>query len=97
MIPAWRKPGGEQSSAGGKYTQYVSLYLGPWAFYQLPIKGMPGEVCGCVQHNFHLPGVEALAAQESEVPSAQRTCRQEPGELLVNGFAVCNFYFKRSI
>lgn len=64
-------------------TPSVSLYLGPWAFYQLPIKGMLGEVCGCMQHNFHLPRVEALAAQESEVPSAQRTCRQEPGELLV--------------
>lgn len=51
---------------------------------------MPGEV----QPNFHLPGVEALVAQESEVPSAQRTCGQEPGELLVTALQFTTFISK---
>lgn len=36
-----------------------------------------------MQHDFHFPKVEPLAAQESDIPGAQRTCRQESGELPV--------------
>lgn len=35
--------------------------------------------CGYRQHELHLPGAEAVAAQENRTAGAQRTCRQEPG------------------
>lgn len=73
----------------------VSLYFWPWVFYQLPIKGMLGAVCGYMQHDFHLPKVKALAAQESEVPGAQRTCSQESGGLSITVLQLLPLLFQK--
>lgn len=50
---------------------------------------------GYRRHDFHLPKVKATRNSGSEVPRAQRTCRQESGGLPVTVCSHYNFYFKR--
>lgn len=64
-------------------------------FTNCQLRGCRERRVGYRQHDFHLPKVKATRNSGSEVPRAQRTCRQESGGLPVTVCRRYNFYFER--
>lgn len=72
----------------------VSLYFWPWVFYQLPIKGMLGAVCGYMQHDFHLP-IRHLQLRKAKFLGHRGPVAKSQAGFPLQFCSCYHFYFKR--